>query len=88
MWQQVDRGAIAKARESLGHRLAEMLRRQEQERKDLRAKHADELHVLEAKQAELETLDALLDRFADDLQGTPQTGAERHVLAQSLLKVG
>ena len=44
---------IQKARESLGYRLAETLRRQRQEMSRLRAKHADELHVLEAKQAEL-----------------------------------
>ena len=75
MWQQVGRDDIDKARESLGHCLAETLRRQQQELKSLRTKHADELRVLEAKQAELETLSAMIDRFADDFQGTLQTGA-------------
>ena len=39
----------------------------------LRAKHADELRVLEAKQAELNSLEAMMDRFADEF--APQTEA-------------
>ena len=34
--------------------------RQQSERKSLRAKHADELHVLEAKQAEVNSLEAVI----------------------------
>jgi hypothetical protein len=75
MWQQLERGDIEKARERLGHHLADMLRRQEQETKGLRAKHADELQMLEAKQAELETLDALIDRFSDEFQNKTEAGA-------------
>ena len=74
MWQQLERGDIDKARERLGHHLAETLRRQEQEIKDLRAEQFDELQKLEAKQAEIETLDALIDRFAGEFPRAAQLG--------------
>lgn len=70
MWR-VARGDIQKARGRLGYRLAETLRRQRREMSSLRAKHADELHVLEAKQAELNSLEAMIDRFCDEF--APQT---------------
>ena len=40
----------------------------------MRAKHTDELHVLEAKQAELETLDAMIDRLGGEFQDAPDAG--------------
>lgn len=58
------------ARESLGHRLAETLRRHEEETNSLRTKQADEIRLLEAKQADIEALDALIERFAGEFQST------------------
>src|ERR1051326_8953220 len=74
MWH-VARGDIHRALENLGYRLAETLMRQQSEMKSLRAKHSDELHVLEAKQAEINSLEAMIDRFTDEFQSTPQTEA-------------
>jgi hypothetical protein len=74
MWR-VARGDLHRARENLGYRLAETLMRQQSEVKSLRAKHADELHVLEPKQAELNSLEAMIDRFADEFQTAAQTEA-------------
>ena len=75
MWHRVARADIEQARESLGHRLAETLKRHAEEINTVRAKHADELHVLEAKQIELNTLDAMIDRVAADfLSAAAQEG--------------
>ena len=44
----------------------------------MRAKHADELHILEAKQIELNTLDAMIDRVAAEFLSVPEQGADQN----------
>jgi hypothetical protein len=78
MWHRVERADIEQARESLGHRLAETLKRHAEEINTVRAKHADELHVLEAKQIELNTLDAMIDRVAAEFLSVPEQEADQN----------
>jgi len=70
MWQRLDSTDIDNARQSLGQRLAETMRRQEEELGRVRARHAEEIRSLEAKQAEIDSLDALIDRFAEEFHSS------------------
>jgi hypothetical protein len=78
MWHRVARVDIEQARESLGHRLAETLKRHAEEINTVRAKHADELQVLEAKQIELNTLDAMIDRVAAEFLSAAAHGTDQN----------
>ena len=70
MWDRVESADIDRAKESLGHRLAEALKRHEEEIVSLPTKQADEVQQLETKQTEIETLATLIDRFAVEFQST------------------
>jgi hypothetical protein len=76
MWNRLESTDIDKARDSLGHRLAETMRRQEEELTALRAKHAEEIRLLEVKQTEIDTLNALIERFAKEFQSISATEPE------------
>jgi hypothetical protein len=76
MWSRLESTDIDKARENLGDRLAETMRRQEEERTSLRAKHAEEIRLLEVKQTEIDTLNALIERFANEFQSISATEPE------------
>src|SRR3954453_1490042 len=75
MWRRLESTDIDNARERLGQRLAETMRRQEEELSSIRAKHAHEIRLLEGKQAEIDSLDALIDRFAEEFQSSTLTQA-------------
>ena len=70
MWDRVELADIDRAKESLGHRLAETLARHAEETNSLRTKQADEIHQLEAKQADIETLATLINHFTAEFQST------------------
>src|SRR4051812_24182366 len=81
MWRRLESTDIDKARQSLGHRLAETMRRQEEELSSIRAKHTEEIRVLETKQGEIDSLDALIDRFAEDFNNSlsePEPVLDQH----------
>ena len=78
MWRRVERADIDQARNSLGHCLAKTLKRHAKEINSLRAKHADEIHVLEAKQIELNTLDAMIDRVAAESLSTAEKAPDQN----------
>ena len=68
MWNRLESTDIDKARDSLADRLAETMRRQDEEWTSLRAKHAEEIRLLEVKQTEIDTLNALIERFTNEFQ--------------------
>ena len=70
MWDRVELADIDRAKESLGHRLAETLARHAEETNSLRTKQADEIHQLEAKQADIERLATLINHFTAEFQST------------------
>src|ERR1044071_6596556 len=76
MWNRLESRDIDSARESLGQRLGETMRRQEEELTTLRAKHAEEIRSLEAKQADIDRLNGLVERFAQEFQGIAAAEAE------------
>ena len=76
MWNRLESRDIDSARESLGQRLGETMRRQEEELTTLRAKHAEEIRSLEAKQADIDRLNGLIKRFAQEFQGIAATEPE------------
>ena len=68
MWQRLEPADLDLAKQNLGHRLAETLRRHEDEISDLRAAHANEIQLLEAKQGGINELEALIDRFLAEFE--------------------
>jgi hypothetical protein len=76
MWNRLESTDIDKARDSLADRLAETMRRQDEEWTSLRAKHAEEIRLLEVKQTEIDTLNALIERFANEFQSITLTEPE------------
>ena len=68
MWQHIDVADIARAKESLGHRLSQTLSRHADEIKALQAKQTEEISVLETKQGEIASLETLIERFAGEFQ--------------------
>jgi len=65
MWDQLSQADLEAAKEQLKSRREEMLRR-----------HAEELDALEGDQAEIETLDQLIDAFAKKFKIATQFSVE------------
>ena len=79
MWERVEPADLVRARGNLGQRLVDTRTRHDEEVKTLQAKHTDEIRVLEDKQAELASLEALIERFASEFQATDLAFFERAV---------
>jgi len=74
MWEQLETKDIERARQTLRDRHAEATSTHAEEMTALRAKHADELRQLEAKQKEIEQLDRLIDAFSEEFRGDESHG--------------
>src|SRR5438874_1808625 len=79
MWERVEPADLVRARGNLGQRLVDTRSRHDEEVKTLQAKHTEEIRVLEDKQAELASLEALIERFASEFQATDLALFERAV---------
>jgi|GraSoi_2013_60cm_1033757.scaffolds.fasta_scaffold89808_2 hypothetical protein len=66
MWDQLSSADIGRVRQELDSRRATIVTRHAEELKNLEAKQMSELEALNAKQAEVELLEALIDRFTDE----------------------
>ena len=79
MWERVEPADLLRARVTLGQRLMNTHTRHDEEKNKLQAKHTEEIRVLEDKQAELASLEALIERFASEFQTTDLGSFKRAV---------
>jgi hypothetical protein len=71
MWNRLEAGDIDRARQSLRERRAETVNRHDEEMKNLQLRQDEEILKLNAKEAEIELLNQLIDSFSEEFQYTP-----------------
>ena len=66
MWDHLTSDDLNRAKQEIERRRAETVSRHEEETKSLEAKQAAEIQALNAKQAEIELLDGLIESFCSE----------------------
>lgn len=66
MWDHLTSGELSRAKQEIERRRAEAVNRHEEETKILKARQAEEIQALDAKQAEIEQLDGLIESFTKE----------------------
>jgi hypothetical protein len=91
MWDQLTSADIDRVKQSLGARRAETIARHAEEVKSLEAKHLGEIHSLNAKEAEIELLNKLINDFSQEFMNevavsSAPTGTDQAALAETTVQ--